>query len=54
MSIVEDKIHGDLPDEGEMDFPIGRVSHSCIERMVDFENGEYAYTHFLDIVAGTE
>lgn len=51
-AIVEDKIHGDLPDEGEMDFPIGRVSHSCIERMVDFENGEYAYTHFWTLWRG--
>ena len=36
----------DLPDEGVIDAPIGRKDGSTIERMVDFENGEHAVTHY--------
>lgn len=36
----------DLPDEGVIDAPIGRKEGSTIERMVDFENGERAVTHY--------
>ncbi len=35
-----------LPDCGTVDAPIGRVEGSTIERMVDFENGEPAITHY--------
>jgi len=36
----------DLPNEGVVDAPIGRKEGSTIERMVDFENGERAVTHY--------
>lgn len=31
---------------GTIDFPIGRVSDSIIERFVDYENGDSAITHY--------
>lgn len=31
---------------GTLDYPIGRVGSSIIERFVDFENGERAITHY--------
>lgn len=36
----------DLPDEGTVDLPLGRKPDSAIERMVDFERGERAVTHY--------
>lgn len=36
----------DLPDEGMVDAPIGRVEGSTIERKVDALNGERAVTHY--------
>ena len=33
-------------DEGTIDAPIGRKEGSTIERMVDYENGEHAVTHY--------
>lgn len=33
-------------DEGTIDAPIGRKEGSTIERMVDYENGERAITHY--------
>lgn len=32
--------------EGTIDAPIGRKEGSTIERMIDFENGEHAVTHY--------
>ena len=40
---------GNIPDNGTIDAPIGRVTDSTIERCVDFENGERAITHFKKI-----
>lgn len=37
---------GQVPEEGVIDAPIGRVDGSTIERQVDFENGEPARTHY--------
>jgi len=37
----------DLDDEGTIDYPIGRLNQSMIERCVDFENGEKAVTHYF-------
>ena len=40
-------VRGSLPHkEGIIDVPIGRKEASIIERMVDFENGERAVTHY--------
>lgn len=36
----------DLPDSGTITAPIGRKPGSIIERMVDFEQGEEAITHY--------
>ena len=36
----------DLPDSGTITAPIGRKPGSIIERMVDFEHGEEAITHY--------
>lgn len=33
-------------DEGVIDAPIGRKEGSTIERMIDYEHGEHAVTHF--------
>lgn len=35
-----------VKDEGTIDVPIGRKEGSTIERMVDYENGERAITHY--------
>lgn len=45
---------GEVPAEGTIIAPIGRVDGSTIERQVDEINGEYACTHFktLDIKNG--
>lgn len=37
---------GILPARGTIDAPIARAEHSTIERVVDFERGEQAVTHF--------
>ncbi len=37
---------GQTPPLGTVNAPIGRVSHSCIEREVNYECGERAVTHF--------
>ncbi|MBQ4531381.1 MAG: RluA family pseudouridine synthase [Lachnospiraceae bacterium] len=39
-------VQGNPPDSGTVDAPIGRKSNSAIERMVDFEHGEKAVTHY--------
>lgn len=39
-------VYGMTPPSGKICAPIGRASDSIIERCVDFENGEYALTHF--------
>ena len=36
----------DLPDQGTIHAPLGRNPGSIIERMVDFQNGEDAITHY--------
>ena len=38
--------HGNIPEFGTIDAPIGRVADSTIERCVDFAHGERAVTHF--------
>lgn len=35
-----------LPDSGTIDLPLGRKPDSAIERMVDYEHGERAVTHY--------
>ncbi len=45
MAIVE----GITPESGTIDAPIGRKSDSAIERMVDYEHGERAVTHYTRI-----
>ncbi len=42
-------VAGKTPSAGTICAPIGRVEDSTIERQVDFENGEYAVTHFRRI-----
>ena len=39
-------VKGALPENGTINFPIGRRDGSTVERCVDFENGESAVTHF--------
>lgn len=43
---------GIAPPNGTITAPIARVDGSTIERQVDFENGEYACTHFTTIKSG--
>ena len=43
LAIVDGRIE---EDTGTIDAPIGRKDGSTIERMVDFENGERAVTHY--------
>ena len=38
--------NGSLPENGTIDAPIGRKEGSTIERVVDYEKGECATTHF--------
>ena len=38
--------NGSLPENGTIDAPIGRKEGSTIERVVDYEKGEGATTHF--------
>ena len=40
---------GQVPEEGVIEAPIGRVDGSTIERQVDFDHGDYACTHFKRI-----
>lgn len=40
------------PPEGIIEKPIGRVSGSTIERCIDWENGDYALTHYKVLKAG--
>ena len=40
---------GCVPETGMIEAPIGRVDGSTIERHVDWENGDYACTHFKRI-----
>ena len=52
--VAEHQIHrqylaiarGEAPQEGTITAPIARTDDSTIERCVDFENGDYACTHF--------
>ena len=37
---------GETPSSGVIDAPIGRVDGSTIERQVDYEQGDYACTHY--------
>ena len=39
-------VRGEAPQEGTITAPIARTDDSTIERCVDFENGDYACTHF--------
>lgn len=39
-------VEGITPEEGCIDFPIGRVEGSIIERKVDLQNGKKAITHY--------
>ncbi len=43
------KDNGMLPEKGVIDAPIARKEGSTIERIVDFEKGEHAVTHFRRI-----
>ena len=43
IAIVEGE---DIADEGTVDLPLGRKEDSAIERMVDYEKGENAITHY--------
>lgn len=45
---------GTLPEQGTVDAPIARKEGSTIERIVDFENGECAVTHYKRIFHHTE
>ncbi len=40
---------GSLPESGTIDAPIARKEGSTIERVVDFEKGEHAVTHYQKI-----
>lgn len=43
-------VRGSLaPDQGTISAPIGRKEHSIIERIIDFEHGETAITHYKKI-----
>lgn len=44
----------DIEDEGTVDAPIGRVNGSTIERRVDYQNGEWAITHYRVIERGND
>lgn len=37
---------GMIPESGTIDAPIARVADSTIERCVDYDNGEWAVTHY--------
>ena len=39
-------VQGEIPENGTIDAPIGRVNGSTIERYVDYLNGERAVTHY--------
>lgn len=53
-AVCERKIHreylaladGCVPERGTISAPIGRRNHSSIERIVDYERGEHAITHY--------
>ena len=40
---------GMIPESGTIDAPIARVADSTIERCVDYDNGEWAVTHYKRI-----
>ena len=42
-------VEGNTPDSGTINAPIGRKSDSAIERMIDFEHGEVAVTHYTKL-----
>ena len=42
----------DIDHEGSVCLPIGRVKESTIERGVDYDNGEYALTHYKKLKSG--
>ena len=42
-AIVKGKV---TPSAGVIDAPIGRKESSCLERMIDFEHGDRAVTHY--------
>ena len=39
-------VRGITPESGTITAPIGRKEGSVLERQVDFEQGEYACTHY--------
>lgn len=43
LAIVEGHV---TPEQGVIDAPIGRKESQCLERVVDWENGERAVTHY--------
>jgi len=45
IAVVENP-NGDLEESATIDLPIGRKGGSSIERMVDYDNGERAVTHY--------
>ena len=42
----------DIEDSGTIDMPIGRASDSAITRMIDYQNGDSAVTHFTVLKRG--
>lgn len=49
IAIVEGE---DIPESGTVDFPLGRKPESAIERMVDYERGDRAVTHYRVLAKG--
>lgn len=47
-------VEGKLEEPGVIDLPIGRKEGSTIERMVDFEHGERAVTHYKPLKQGSD
>ncbi len=42
----------DIPESGTVDLPLGRKPDSAIERMVDYEHGDRAVTHYRVLAKG--
>lgn len=42
----------DLPEEGVIDKPLGRARESVVERVVDYEHGDRAVTHYRVLARG--
>lgn len=49
IAIVEGE---DIPESGTVDLPLGRKPDSAIERMVDYEHGDRAVTHYRVLAKG--